>query len=434
MEPTSIKIIKQLKAAGHEAYWAGGCVRDILMGIKPKDYDIVTSAKPDEIEDILEKTIPIGKEFGVILALQDGHEYEVATFRSDSGYSDGRRPDAVEFTNIEEDAKRRDFTINAMYYDPLEDKVLDFQGGQKDIEAGLVRFVGDPETRVLEDHLRVLRAVRFKNTFDFQYHPDTYKAVKKHADKINGIANERIQNELNKMIIDKKRAEAFEDMEDLGLLQILLPEIQAMKGLAQPADYHKEGDVFDHTMQAIASIPEGEPLSIYWAVLLHDVGKINTFTLEERIRFDGHAEESKVLSAEILKRLRFGKTFIKKIQWLVEHHMSVFNVLDMPKATRMKWFLKPYFLELLDLNKYDILGTTPSDLSTHDEVYNLYHKEVSELPDELPKLLSGEDIMKEKGIKPGPEIGMILEELEDLQLEGEISTRQQALEWLQSLG
>ena len=434
MEPTSIKIIKQLKAAGHEAYWAGGCVRDILMGIKPKDYDIVTSAKPDEIEDILEKTIPIGKEFGVILALQDGHEYEVATFRSDSGYSDGRRPDAVEFTNIEEDAKRRDFTINAMYYDPLEDKVLDFQGGQKDIEAGLVRFVGDPETRVLEDHLRVLRAVRFKNTFDFQYHPDTYKAVKKHADKINGIANERIQNELNKMIIDKKRAEAFEDMEDLGLLQILLPEIQAMKGLAQPAEYHKEGDVFDHTMQAIASIPEGEPLSIYWAVLLHDVGKINTFTLEERIRFDGHAEESKVLSAEILKRLRFGKTFIKKIQWLVEHHMSVFNVLDMPKATRMKWFLKPYFLELLDLNKYDILGTTPSDLSTHDEVYNLYHKEVSELPDELPKLLSGEDIMKEKGIKPGPEIGMILEELEDLQLEGEISTRQQALEWLQSLG
>lgn len=403
------------------------------MGIKPKDYDIVTSAKPDEIEYILEKTIPIGKEFGVILALQDGHEYEVATFRSDSGYSDGRRPDAVEFTNIEEDAKRRDFTINAMYYDPLEDKVLDFQGGQKDIEAGLVRFVGDPETRVLEDHLRVLRAVRFKNTLDFQYHPDTYQAVKNHAAKINDIANERIQNELNKMILDKKRAEAFEDMEDLGLLQILLPEVQAMKGLAQPADYHKEGDVFDHTMQAIASIPEGEPLSLYWAVLLHDVGKINTFSLKERIRFDGHAEESKVLAAEILKRLRFGKTFIKKIQWLVEHHMSVFNVLDMPKATRMKWFLKPYFLELLDLNKHDILGTTPSDLTTHDQVYNLYHKEVSELPDQLPKLLSGEDIIKVKGIKPGPEIGMILEELEDLQLEGKISTRQEALEWLQSL-
>ena len=286
----------------------------------------------------------------------------------------------------------------------------------------------------MEDHLRVLRAVRFKNTLDFQYHPDTYQAVKKHAAKINDIANERIQNELNKMMMDKKRAEAFEDMEDLGLLEILLPEIQAMKGLAQPADYHKEGDVFDHTMQAIASIPEGEALSLYWAVFLHDVGKINTFKLEERIRYDGHAEESRVLAADILKRLRFGKNFIKKIQWLVEHHMSVHNVLDMPKATRIKWFLKPYFLELLDLHKHDVLGTTPSDLSKHDEIYNLYHKEVSELPDKLPKLLSGEDIMKQKGIKPGPEIGMILEELEDLQLEGKISSRQEALDWLQSLG
>lgn len=430
MQPTSIEIIKQLKAAGHQAFWAGGCVRDILMGIKPKDYDIVTSAKPDEIEDILEKTIPIGKQFGVILAIENGHEFEVATFRSDSGYSDGRRPDAIEFSNIEEDAKRRDFTINSLYYDPLEDKVLDFTGGQKDIEAGLVRFIGDPSERILEDHLRVLRAVRFKNTLDFQYHPDTYDAVKEHAAKIYDISNERIRDELNKMIVDKKRVDAFNDMEDLGLLEILLPEIQEMKGIPQPADYHKEGDVYDHTMQAIGSIPEGEALSLYWAVLLHDVGKIDTFELKERIRFDGHAEKSAEHAGEILKRLRFGKNFIKKIQWLVEHHMSVHNVLDMEKATRLKWFLKPYYLDLLDLHKHDVLGTDPADLSKHDEIYNLYHKEVSELPDELPKLLDGHDIMQVKGVKPGPKLGLILEELEDLQLEGKITTRQQALEWL----
>ncbi len=430
MEPISIKIIKQLKAAGHEAYWAGGCVRDILLGIKPKDYDIVTSAKPDEIEDILEKTIPIGKEFGVILALQDDHEFEVATFRSDSGYSDGRRPDAVEFTNAEEDAKRRDFTINAMFYDPTEDKIYDFVDGQKDLEAGLVRFIGEPEQRILEDHLRVLRAVRFKNVYDFQYHPDTYNAVKKYAEKITDISNERIRDELNKMIIDKKRVEAFNDMEDLGLLEIILPEIQELKGVAQPAHYHKEGDVYDHTMQALGSIPEGEPLSLYWAVLLHDVGKPDTFELEERIRFDGHAERSAEIAGPLLRRLRFSKNFTKKVQWLAEQHMSVYNVLDMPKATRIKWFLKPWFLELLELNKHDILGTDPADLSTYEEIKELYTKEVSELPDELPKLLSGKDIMEIKGIKPGPELGVMLEDLEDLQLEGTVTTREQALEWL----
>lgn len=431
MEPTSIKIINQLKAAGHEAFWAGGCVRDMLMGIKPKDYDIVTSAKPDEIEDLLEKTIPIGKEFGVILALQDDHEFEVATFRSDSGYSDGRRPQAVYYSNARDDAKRRDFTINGLFYDPTTDQIFDYIEGQKDLDAKLIRFIGDPDTRIEEDHLRILRAVRFKNTLDFQYHPDTYTALKKHAQKITKISSERIRDELNKMIIDKQRKNAFNDLEDLGLLEILLPEIQAMKGVAQPADYHKEGDVYEHTMQAIDSMPEGEPLSLYWAVLLHDVGKPDTFELEERIRFDGHAEKSAEHAKSILKRLNMPKNFIKKVCWLVEHHMSIYNVLDMPKSARIKWFLKPYWLELLDLNKYDVLGTTPSNLETYDRIKNLYTEEVSELPDELPKLLSGKEIMQIKGLKPGPEVGLIVEELEDLQLEGEITTKEQALKWLE---
>ena len=184
MKPTSIQIIEILKKAGHEAYWAGGCVRDMLLGIEPKDFDIVTSAKPDEIEDLLEHTVPVGKKFGVILAIKNGHHFEVATFRSDSGYSDGRRPNAVEFTNAKEDAFRRDFTINAMFYDPTKDKIIDYTGGQKDMEEKLIRFIGNPEERIKEDHLRLLRAVRFKNNFNFQYHPDTYKAIKKHANLI----------------------------------------------------------------------------------------------------------------------------------------------------------------------------------------------------------------------------------------------------------
>jgi len=432
MRPTAIEIIKQLKDSGHTAYWAGGCVRDILLGIKPKDYDIVTSAKPEEIEDLLEHTIPIGKKFGVILAVQNDHNFEIATFRSDSGYSDGRRPDAVEFTNAEEDAKRRDFTINALFYDPLEDKVYDYVDGQRDLDAGLIRFIGDPDERILEDHLRLIRAVRFKNVYDFQYEPDTYNSVLKHHEKILDISNERIRDELNKMMIDKNRARAFEEMEDLGLLKLILPELQVCKGVPQPRDYHQEGDVFEHTMRAIEAMPEDEPLSLYWSVLIHDIGKAETFKLYDDgdIRFYGHAEASREIARTVLKRLRFSGNFIKKVCWLVEHHMSVYNVLEMKKATRLKWFLKPWFLELLELNKYDVLGTDPADLSIYEEVLELYRTEVGELPDELPKLLDGGDIMRELGLKPGPQVGVLLEELEDLQLEGAVTTREEALEWL----
>lgn len=433
MRPTSIEIIKKFRDAGHEAYWAGGCVRDMLLGIEPKDFDIVTSAHPNQIEDLLEKTIPIGKQFGVIMAIEDGHQFEIATFRSDAGYSDGRRPDAVEFKSAREDALRRDFTINGLFYDPLADEVIDYIAGQDDLEAHLIRFIGDPETRILEDHLRLLRAVRFKNTFDFQYHPDTYNAIKKHADKIVGISSERIRDELIKMIIDKNRAKAFEDMEDLGLLQIILPEIQAMKGVAQPVEYHNGRDVFEHTMAALHSIPEGEALSLYWSTLLHDSGKPDTFELTDRIRFDGHAEVSAQHARKILKRLNFKRSFVEQVSWLCEHHMSVYNVLDMPKKTRMRWFLKPYFLELLALNKADCSGIEPLDLKRHDQVLELYRQETDELPDEIPKLVSGEDVMELLGLEPGPKVQEVLDEVFDLQLEGKLKTHQQAIEWLRNI-
>ena len=434
MKPTSIKIIQQLKDAGHQAFWAGGCVRDMLLGIEPKDFDIVTSANPDEIEDLLEKTIPIGKEFGVILAQQDDHDFEVATFRSDSGYSDGRRPDAIEFTNAEEDAKRRDFTINGMFYDPLTDEIHDFIGGQKDLDAKLIRFIGDPEERILEDHLRILRAVRFKNQFGFQYEPKTYAALVKHAALvIDNIANERIPDELNKIMMSGGAVEAFEDMEDIGVLKVLLPEIQNMKGCAQPYEYHQEGDVWDHTMLALKSLPETTQLPVRWAVLLHDVGKPDTFELEERIRFDGHVQRGKEIAHDILNRLRFPKRTVEEVKWLVEHHMMMMPLVEMPIGRKRHWFLHPYFLNLMAVFKADALGTIPSDLSLHDKILELYRETLEAMPKEPEPLLTGHEIMETLGLEPGEKVGEVLMQLREKQLAEELTTHEEAVEWLESL-
>ena len=434
MKPTSIKIIQQLKDAGHQAFWAGGCVRDMLLGIEPKDFDIVTSANPDEIEDLLEKTIPIGKEFGVILAQQDDHDFEVATFRSDSGYSDGRRPDAIEFTNAEEDAKRRDFTINGMFYDPLTDEIHDFIGGQKDLDAKLIRFIGDPEERILEDHLRILRAVRFKNQFGFQYEPKTYDALVKHAALvIENCSNERIADELNKIMMSGGAVEAFEDMEDIGVLKVLLPEIQNMKGCAQPYEYHQEGDVWDHTMLALKSLPETTQLPVRWAVLLHDVGKPDTFELEERIRFDGHVQRGKEIAHDILNRLRFPKRTVEEVKWLVEHHMMMMPLVEMPIGRKRHWFLHPYFLNLMAVFKADALGTIPSDLSLHDKILELYRETLEAMPKEPEPLLTGHEIMETLGLEPGEKVGEVLMQLREKQLAEELTTHEEAVEWLESL-
>jgi len=245
MEKTSIKIVKTLRKAGYDAFWAGGCVRDILLMREPKDYDIVTNAKPDVIEDLLEHTIPIGKEFGVILAIVNGHHFEIATFRSDSGYSDGRRPDAVTFSHPEEDAKRRDFTINGLFYDPIKKQILDFVDGKRDIKDRLIRFIGDPHERILEDHLRIVRAIRFKTTLDFQYHPETYRAIKKHAALAAKVSSERLRDEFDKIMLDDNPVEGWEDMEDTGVLGYVMPELLELKGVAQPVEFHHEGDVWD---------------------------------------------------------------------------------------------------------------------------------------------------------------------------------------------
>lgn len=443
MKSTSLEIIEDLKKAGYEAYWAGGCVRDMLLGIQPKDFDIVTSAKPDDIERILEHTIPIGKQFGVILAIKNGHSFEIATFRSDAGYSDGRRPDAVEFTNAKEDALRRDFTINAMFYDPSTEEVMDYVEGQKDMRDKLVRFIGNPEERIKEDNLRILRAVRFKNEFDFQYHPDTYQAIKKHVQLIKNISPNRIADELNKMIMGKNAARAFEELFEIGALEIIMPELCRLKGLAQPLIYHQEGDVWDHSMQALSSLTDedidsnplpAEPasLALKWATVLHDIGKYETFAQDqERIRYNHHAEAGSETAKKILTRLHFPNKIIDRVYWLIRHHMMIVPLMEMPDGRRRHWFLEPGFEELLELNRADTVGTKPIDLSLYQKLKLLYRHEIAKLKLMPKNLLSGKDIMKICNITEGQKVGEILKELRDLQLSHELKDKEEAKKYLQ---
>lgn len=444
VKATSVEIIETLKKAGHEAYLAGGCVRDMLFGVDPKDFDIVTSAKPDEIEDLLEHTIPVGKEFGVILAIKNGHKFEVATFRSDSGYTDGRRPDAIEFTNAKEDAIRRDFTINAMFYDPTTDEIIDYVGGQKDMKEKLIRFIGDPEERIKEDHLRLLRAVRFKNNFGFQYEPKTYNAIKKHAHLITKISKERVRDELNKMIMGANAERGFEELFELGLLDHIMPEAVKMKGVGQPKQYHNEGDVWDHSLLALKNLtdedadpdplPEIISLELRWATFLHDVGKPDTFKSDkERIRFDGHSEKGAELAKKILTRLKFPKKSIERICWLIEHHMMVVPLFEMPDKRKKHWFLKEGFPELLEVYRADALGISPVDLTAYEGLKKLYRHEIAVLKLMPKKLIDGKKVMKLIGLPPGKKLGDILDKIRTLQIEGDLKTPKDAEEYVKKM-
>jgi len=431
MKPTALNIIKKLREAGFESYFAGGCVRDLLLNVEPKDYDIVTNALPEQIEALFEHSIAIGKQFGVIIIVEDGHHFEIATFRSDASYSDGRRPDAILFTNAEEDAKRRDFTINGLFYDPLTDKILDFIGGQKDLQEHLIRFIGEPEERILEDHLRILRAVRFKNQLQFQYEPTTYHALQKHAELvIDKVSKERLGDELNKILSCAKPSQAFEELSHLGILKVIFPELEAMHGIAQPYEFHHEGDVWTHTMQALDSLPKTASLRLRWATLLHDSGKPETYKLEERIRFDSHCQASASITQTVLKRFKMSRKFTEEIQWLVVHHMMMVPLAEMNEGRKMHWFLHPLFPDLLGVFEADARGTTPTDLSLYDQILKLYQEAKNKMPHEPKPLLTGNEIAETLNLKPGPKIGEILADLRHEQLSGNLDNKTEALTWL----
>src|SRR6185295_3289930 len=440
MQSTALAIVQKLQAAGYTAYYAGGAVRDIILKHEPEDIDIATNAKPEEIEALFAKTYSIGKNFGVILVQEEGHHFEIATFRSDAGYTDGRRPDAVLFTTAEEDALRRDFTINGMFYDPITKEIHDFVGGQADLKNKILRFIDDPEQRIQEDYLRILRAIRFKNRFGLTFDTASQKALEKHNSLIIGVSAERVREELSKMLVHPHRKKTFEDLVNFGILEHIIPEFTFLEGVPQPQNYHSEGNVLIHSLLVISELSAMPSVELAWAALFHDIGKGPTLSYEgERIRFPCHAEEGEKVAKKILTRLKFSKFSSSKICWLIRHHHIFDQFAEMKHTTKLRYFDEPFFEDLLLLHRADVFGCIPlspdvhhlreKDLAQVQQEYETAHFE-NLLPSGNPELLTGAEIMKLLKIAPGKEIGVLKEELRDAQLRKEVSTKAEAEDWI----
>ncbi len=423
------QICARLRNAGHQALFNGGCVRDIIMGRSPSDYDVSTDARPEQVQRLFPESIPVGAQFGVVIVVEDGVQVEVATFRSDIGSADGRHPERVEFSSSpEEDVQRRDFTINGLLRDPRDGRVLDFVGGQEDIRTKIIRAIGEPERRFEEDKLRMLRAVRFAARFDYAIEARTFGAIRKLATEIRQVSQERIRDELSKMLTEGAARRAFELLDESGLLCEVLPEISRMKGVLQPPQFHPEGDVWTHTLLMIEKLPPRPLRTLAWGVLLHDVGKPPTYRPPsgpgDRIRFDEHVKVGMRIAEEICRRLRFSSEDTEQIVALVENHMRFKDVPGMRDSTRKRFARLPHFDQHLELHRLDCLSSH-GNLESYDFVRNF----LAETPPEVvrpERLVSGEDL-KNMGFRPGPLFKDILTAVEDAQLEGKIATHEEAL-------
>ncbi len=424
----ALQVARRLSQAGHEALFAGGVVRDLLLERRVSDIDIATSAPPQVIERLFARTIPVGKQFGVMIVLIDDSRYEVATFRRESDYRDGRRPSNVEFSDSRSDALRRDFTVNALFLDPFNQTVIDYVEGRSDLRAGIIRTVGNAAERFEEDRLRVLRAIRFACGLGFRIEAETLEQLEAFAPRLGQVSWERIRDELLKILTERAPARGLRLMLDTGILQVILPEVAAMKGVEQPPEFHPEGDVFEHTALMLEQAHDPDA-TLALGLLLHDVGKPATFTRTDRIRFSGHVEEGMRLAEEIGRRLRLSNEQRREVIDLVEHHMRFMHVRDM-RASKLKRFLrKENFAKHLELHRLDCLSSH-RDLSN----YEFCRRKLEELAAEpvLPQpLIGGKDLI-ELGYSPGPAFKEMLGAVEDLQLEGELKTRQDALEWVRA--
>jgi tRNA nucleotidyltransferase/poly(A) polymerase len=414
-------IVRRLRAAGHEAYLAGGCVRDRLLGRAPLDWDVATSARPEAVRALFPRTVPVGVQFGVILVVEDGARFEVATFRSDDAYVDGRRPSAVHFGSARDDAGRRDFTINALFEDPLTGEVHDFVGGVADLRAGVIRAIGDAGARIAEDRLRMLRAVRFAARLGFRIDPSTHAAIVAAAPTLGDIAAERIGDEIVKILTEGGARRGFELLAETGLLPVVLPEVDRMRGVHQSPDYHPEGDVWQHTLLLLHQLPAGAPETLALGALLHDVAKPQCAGRKgERITFYGHPAVGADLAVAICQRLRRSRMTWERVDYLVRHHLRLTQAPEMRLATLKKMLAEEGFEELCRVARLDALA------SSRDLRYVLFcERRRAELcADELqpPRLLTGADLVT-MGYAPGPRIGEILRLLEDAQLEGEVTSR-----------
>src|SRR6266850_1216286 len=436
-------IIRTLRERGHQAYLVGGCVRDLLLNREPADYDVATDATPQQVMEIFPQTFAVGAEFGVVLvplpktesgesAVGPGEKVpvvEVATFRSDVGYSDGRHPDEVRFTkDPREDVCRRDFTINGLLLDAITNEVLDFVGGREDLKAGVVRTIGEPEHRFAEDKLRMLRAVRFAARFGYRIDAATMAAIRQLALQIHQVSRERVREELTKMLTEGCARRAFELLDESGLLKEVLPEISAMKGVEQPPQFHPEGDVFVHTMLLLEKLPAGCSPTLAWGALLHDVGKPPTFRVApDRIRFDGHVEVGVKMAAAICRRLRFSNDDTGQILALVDNHMRFADVQRMKESTLKKFLRLPGFDEHLELHRMDCLSSNGIT-----ESYEFVREKLQTMPPEAIRpqpLITGQDLI-DTGYEPGPRFKEILGAVEDAQLEGRITSREAALQFV----
>jgi poly(A) polymerase len=422
-------ICEELIRAGFQALLAGGCVRDLLLGREPADYDVATDATPDQVMALFPDSVAVGAKFGVILVPRDGHKVEVATFRSDVGYSDGRRPDAVVYAKSgEKDVQRRDFTINGLLMRHDSGEIFDFVGGRDDLRAGIVRAIGNADKRFEEDKLRLLRAIRFAARFAFEIEAETFLAIRKHAKNISQISPERIRDELTKMLTEGAAGNAFRSLDQSCLLHNVLPEIAAMKGVKQPPQYHPEGDVWVHTCKMLDGIPMGSAMTLAWGVLLHDVGKPPTFRSAvetgDRIRFDGHVEVGVRMGEEICRRLKMSNDETEQILALIANHMKFKDTEQMRSSTLKRFVRLPKFDEHLALHRLDCLSS-----HRHLETYEFVRQFLERTPPDQvqpPKLLTGDDLIS-MGFSPGPKFKEVLRSIEDAQLEGTIQTREEAL-------
>lgn len=427
---TAVDVCQILHDAGHQAVLAGGCVRDMILGVEPHDIDIATSATPDQVEALFPKTVAVGKSFGVIRVQYEDYEFEVATFRNDGQYSDGRRPDSVKFSSIQEDALRRDFTVNAIFFDPIADKFIDFVFGERDIKNRVIRFVGNPFERIQEDKLRMLRFVRFSSRGKWNWHVDSANAVRRHAHEIGVVSPERIGEELTKILTDPSAFIGFRTLQDFGFWSYILPQVSELKKCNQDPKWHPEGDVFVHTQLMLENAGENlrnNPV-LAWAIIMHDIGKPATYAVNEkgRITAHGHAEVGARMAAELLPKLRFDNKTIEKIVWIVENHMKLFDFKNMKQATRMKLIANENFDNLLELHRLDIASSN-KDFTSYEFIKHVRESTpISQIKPE--RLIDGKDVMA-LGLPPGKLIGKILDAVADEQREGRIQTKEQALKF-----
>jgi poly(A) polymerase len=424
-EKLALAIISHLRARHHKAFLVGGCVRDRLLGIRPKDFDVATDAPPTQVVDCFPSALVVGAHFGVVLVQEGSAQVEVATFRSEGDYSDGRRPDEVRFvTDPALDAQRRDFTINGLMEDPLSGEIFDYVGGRSDLAAKTIRAIGQAERRFQEDHLRMLRAVRFAARLDFSLEVNTRAAIRQEAAAVCAVSAERVRDELIRILTEGGARRGFELLDELGLLAHVLPEVKAFQGVEQPPAFHPEGDVWTHVLLMLETMGTA-PIPLALGVLLHDVGKPPTFRRADRIRFDGHAEVGASMAKDLLERLRFSKDEVEQVTALVANHMKFKDVTKMRTSTLKRFLRLPHFRDHLELHRLDCLAS-----NGHRESYDFVLGKLAEFSVQTlhpPRLLSGRDLIA-AGYYPGPAFAEALEAVETAQLEGEIHTPGEAME------